>query len=193
MLVYIFYISLPTIMEFIMATKQTDGTSDVTSASTVNNGGTMIAHGSSTALESTSPAPEKVGVFGSTVIDGTDTDKALSAGTFSFNNQDPLTKRVTTSLAGVANTALKTTGSVPGNVRSIHKLETLRTRRLTAAIRANAWNQYAGTWEAGYPVVDTDTLESDVAANPSRSIPGKLNFMFGNPVPEGTNYKAKTN
>lgn len=176
-----------------MATKQTDGTSDVTASSTVNNGGTMVASGSSTVLNSQTPAPEKVGVFGSTVIDGTDTDKAVSAGTFAFNNQEPLTKRVTTSLAGVSNDSLKTTGSSPDNLRSIHKLETLRTRRLTTAIRANAWNEYAGTWEAGYPVTAVDTLESDVAANPSKAVPGKLNFMYGNPVPEGTNYKAKTN
>lgn len=174
-----------------MATVQTDGVSSITVTSTVNNGGTMVAHGTATALDTTSPAPEKVGVFGSTPVDNDDADKALSGGTFAHDHVKPITKRVTTELAGVASNVLDTTGSNPDLVRSIHKLETLRTRRITTAVRDNKWNEYAGVWESGYPVVAVDTLATDNAATPTREVPGSLSFLYGGPTASGVNYSSK--
>lgn len=173
-----------------MATKQVNGSS-VTTTSTVNNGGTMVSHGTSTALDSTSPAPEKVGVFGSTPIDGDDSNKAISGGTFAHDHTAPITKRVTTELAGVASTVLDNTGGQPDLVRSIHKLETLTTTRFTTAIRDNKWNEYAGVWESGYPVTATDSLATDTAATPTREVPGSLNFLYGGPTASGVNYSSK--
>lgn len=174
-----------------MATVQTDGASAVTATSTVNNAGTMLAHGTSTALDSTSPAPVKVGVFGSTPVDNDDADKALSGGTFAHDHVKPITKRVTTELGGVSSDVLDTTGSNPGLVRSIHKLETLRTRRMTTAIRNNKWNEYSGKWDANFPVTAVDTLGTDNAAEPTREVPGTLNFLYGAPTASGVNYSPK--
>jgi hypothetical protein len=173
-----------------MATKQVNG-SVVTSTSTVNNGGTMVANGSAAALDTTSPNPAKVGVFGSTPIDNDDANKVLSGGEFAYNNIKPITKRVTTALAGVANDTLATTGGTPDLIRSIHKLETLTTRRLTTALRENKWNEVTGVWESGYPVNAVDTLVADAAANPTREVPGSLNFLYGAPTASGVNYSSK--
>lgn len=173
-----------------MATKQVNG-SAVTLTSTVNDGGTMVSNGSATALDTTSPNPVKVDVFGSTPIDNDDANKALSGGTFAHNHTAPITKRVTTELGGVASDALSTTGGTPDNIRSIHKLETLTTRRLTTALRANKWNEVTGVWESGYPVNATDTLATDTAATPTREVPGSLNFLYGGPTPSGVDYSSK--
>lgn len=174
-----------------MATQQVDG-SAVTASSTNNNHGSVLKGGSTSVLNSVDLGYSDVGVFGSSVIDGDDTDKALSAGTFSYSNQRPVAKRVTDTLSGVSNTYLTSGAAVPGNIRSIHKIEAVRTRRLTTAIRAGAWNIYTGVFSPE-PTVAVDTFASDDAANPSRSVPGELVYKTGAPVPIQDDYKAKTN
>lgn len=174
-----------------MATQQVNG-SAVTNLSTNNNGGSVLNGGSTSELQSVDLGYSNVGVFGSYVVDGTDTDKALSAGTFSYNNQKPVAKRLTDQLSGVNNSYLSSGASVPGNVRSIHKLETLRTRKLTTAIRAGEWNIYSGQW-ATKPSTVVDSLATDDAASPSRSVPGELVYKTGAKVPVQDNYKSKTN
>lgn len=174
-----------------MATQQVDG-SAVTASSTDNNGGSVLKGGSTSVLNSVDLGYSNVGVFGSSVIDGDDTDKALSAGTFSYSNQHPIAKRVTDTLSGVSNTYLLSGAAVPGNIRSIHKIQSVRTRRLTTAIRAGYWNIFSGTFSTS-PVVAVDTFDTDDAANPSRSAPGELVYKTGAPVPVQDDYKAKTN
>lgn len=180
-----------------MATQQVDGNA-VTATSTDNNGGSVINGGTTTVLNSVDLGYSNVGVFGTAVIDGPDADKALNAGTFSYNNQRPIAKRVTEELSGVANTTLQSGAGQPGLIRSIHKLEVLTTRRLTTAIRAGKWNIFKGaflnnqTQGADNPVVATDSLATDDAANPSRSVPGELVYKTGAPVPVQDDYKAKT-
>lgn len=173
-----------------MATKQVNG-SDITGVSTVNNGGTMVSHGSSNVLDSLSPVQTKVDVFGSTPVDGDDTNKAISAGVFAHDHVAPITKRVTNELAGVSSTVLNNTGGQPDLVRSIHKLETLTTTKFTTAIRENRFNLYTGVWESGYPVTVTDTLATDNAANPSRETPGSVTFLYGSPNASTVNYSSK--
>lgn len=174
-----------------MATQQVNG-SAVTASSTNNDHGSVLNGGSTSVLNSVDLGYSNVGVFGSSVIDGDDTDKALSAGTFSYSNQKPVAKRVTETLSGVSNTYLVSGASVPGNVRSIHKIESVRTRRLTTAIRAGDWNIYAGVFSPE-PTVAVDTFASDDAANPSRDVPGELVYKTGAPVPVQDDYKKKTN
>lgn len=181
-----------------MATQQVNG-SAVTSTSTVNDGGTVVNGGNTTILTSVDLGYSNVGVFGSSVIDGSDADKALSAGTFSYSNQSPVAKRVTEELAGgVSNTFLQSGASKPSLTRSIHKLEVLRTRRLTTAIRAGKWNIYKGAFlnnqnqTADLPTVAVDSLNSDNAATPTRAVPGELTYKTGAPVPVQDDYKAKT-
>lgn len=182
-----------------MSTTQIDGVSAVTSSSTKNNSGIAINIGSaSTVLNSRSLGSNNLGVFGSTVVDNNSADKALSSGVFAYNNERPVAKRTTTSLSTVSNNVLRSGASQPTLIRSIHKLEVLRTRRLTSAIRAGKWNIYKGKFlnnqngSADNPVVAVDTLENDTAASPSRSVPGRLVYRTGAKLPVRDVYKAKT-
>lgn len=172
-----------------MSTQQVDG-SAVTSTSTKNKGGAVVNGGTTTILDNVSFG--KANITGNLPIDGTDADKALSSGTFAYNNTRPIAKRYTTTLSGVANTTLQSGADVPGQIRSIHKLEVLRTRRLTTAIRANKYNRYTGAWDAGYPVVAVDTLATDDAATPTRAVPGELTYKTGALVPVNDDYSPKT-
>lgn len=102
-------------------------------------------------------------------------------------------KRLETSNVSEVNEYLKSGAAVPSIVRSIHKLETLRTLRVTTAIRENQFNEYDGTFSVGYPVNAVDVLATDTAATPSRSLPGRLTFQFGSNTPVNESYKPKTN
>jgi hypothetical protein len=177
--------------EQIMSTQQVDG-SAVTATSTKNKGGSVVNGGTTAVLDSVALGYSNVGVFGTAVVDGTDTDKALTAGTFSFNNQAPVAKRVTTSLSGVSNSFLQSGAAKPGVVRSIHFVQSVRTRRLTTAIRAGYWNIYTGQFSSA-PTVAVDTFATDNAANVSRAFPGQLTYKTGAPVPVQDDYPEKTN
>lgn len=174
-----------------MAIQQVNG-SAVTASSTNNNGGSVVNGGTTSLLDSLDLGYSDVGVFGSSVVDGNDTDKALSAGTFSYSNQNPVAKRVTESLSGVSNTYLRSGSSYHSDIHSIHKIESVTTRRLTTAIRAGYWNIYSGTWTN--PVtVGVDSFGTDDAANPTGAVPGELTYKTGAAVPVQDDYKAKTN
>jgi hypothetical protein len=194
-------------MEKIMATIQSNGSSSVTSTSTKNNSGSFITSGTSTGstkLIAQQSASAQVGVFSSTVYDNSSADKALSGGTFAFNNSRPTAMKTTTTLAGVSKPFLSSGANDTDNKRSIHKLEKIRTRRITTAIRNNKWNQYSGSWDAGFPVNAVDDFWSlatasgsatstDHAAAPTMSVPGEMTYKLGNPVPVLADYKPKTN
>lgn len=174
-----------------MATIQVNG-SAVTATSTNNDSGSVLNGGSTAVLNSVDLGYSDMGVFGSSVIEGVNTDKPLTAGTFAFNNQKPVAKRVTETLSGVANNVLQSGADQPGLIRSIHKLEVLRTRRATLAIRGGHFNMYTGKYDGGYPVVAVDSLNTDDAANPTRDFTGELQYMSGSTVPTQDEYKAKT-
>lgn len=186
-----------------MATQQVNG-SAVTPTSTMNNGGSVLNGGSTVVLNSVNLGYSSVGVFGSVVVDNNSTDKALNAGTFAFNNQRPVAKRLTKKISNVNNTILLSGASRPELVRNVHKLEKVTTRRLTTAIRANKYNRYTGSWDAGYPAVVVDPFydiasqttsptSTDEAANPTMDVPGELVYKTGASVPVQDKYKAKTN
>jgi hypothetical protein len=181
-----------------MSTIQTDGTSSVTLNSTNNNSGVGINLGSASLLSSRSLGANRFGVFGSTVIDNDSADKALDDGVFAYNNQRPVAKRVSTTLSTVNNDVLLSGALQPGLIRGIHKLEVLRTRRLTTAIRAGKWNIYKGKFlnnqnqSPDNPVVAVDPLEPDAAAAPSRNVPGQLVYRTGAKMPVRDTYKPKT-
>lgn len=161
-----------------------------------NDGGTIKAGGSIADPRVTSANKVYSGereVMGSVVVDGVNTDKGVSAGVFSYNNQSPVAKKVTVTLGGVNNTVLRSGAAQPQLVQSINKLNTLRTRRFTTAIRENKYNRYTGQFDAGYPVVAVDSLATDNAANPTRELPGQLVYKIGAKVPVTSNYKPKTN
>jgi hypothetical protein len=175
-----------------MATQTVSGGA-VTKATTNNNHGVAKNVGSTASvLSNQTLGASDVGVFGSTVVDNNSADKALSGGVFSHNNDSPTAKRVTKKLAGVTNTYLQSGAATPGLVRSIHKLEVLRTRRVATAIRAGALNIYTGVISPA-PTVAVDTLATDEAATPTRAVPGELVYKTGAPTPIQDNYKPKTN
>lgn len=184
-----------------MATAKASNGSDYTvppnrpASGASNNSGaaTRVGSGTSKKLTNVSTARTNTTVFASTVIDNTWADKALTGGTFAYNDPNGVAVRSTTDLAGVANNSLKSGASVPGLTRSIHKLEVLRTTKTASGIRANKYNRSTNTWDNGYPQVATDSLASDTAATPTRSVPGQLTYKLGQPVPVSNNdYKAKT-
>lgn len=176
------------------------------------NGGSVAKASDSYLLDGVAVSRYNGGVFGSTVIDNLDqdiADKALSAGTFAYNNQRPIAKKTTTTISGVSNDFLASGAAKPSLVQSIHKIQVLgmgyaegvRTRKLTSAIRAGKWNEYSGEFAAGYPQASTDIFSldptyKDVAANPTRLVPGRLTYKTGAPYKSGTdtsnNYAEKT-
>jgi hypothetical protein len=187
-------------MELNMATaKASDGNAysvppNRPSSGSKNDGGSAAKLGSNTSLlDNVAVSRSQSDVFGSTVLDNDWADKVISGGTFAHNHVRPITKRVTTELAGVASTALSTTAGQPGLIRSIHKLEVLRTTKTASGIRDNKFNRFTHEWDNGYPQVSADTLASDTAATPTRAAPGQLTYKLGQPVPVTDNdYKAKT-
>jgi hypothetical protein len=160
--------------------------------STKNNNGTVMAGGSSsTQLSRLGVKRADVAVFASTVVESSllGNAKAISEGTFSHNHVKPLTARVTTELAGVPSTALSKTADIVS--RSIHKIESVVTNRTATAFRAG-FNLFTGRYSSLVSTV-TDSLGSDVAANPTMSVPGKVVYQIGKQRAVVDSYKPKTN
>lgn len=156
-----------------------------------NNGGSATKVTTTDLVSGVAILDSEVGVFGSTVVYGVGTEKSLSAGVFAYDNESPVAKKLTTSLSTVSNNYLLSGAADPTERRSIHKLEVLRSRLTTTAIREGYWNEYTGQFDPGYPLVVTDSLGTDNAANPSRSVPGRLSFA-GQSSTTTTNYSEKT-
>lgn len=164
-----------------------------------NAHGTMRANGTATSnvVGSVKTVRPVVNAFGSKVVEDTVTNKdyagkAVSGGTFSHDHVKPISALVTTELSGVNTNVIKSPAN-DGVKRSINKLETLRTRKFTSAVRANKYNRYTNKFDAGYPEVSSDALGTDEAATPTASVPGELTYRTGAKVPVNDNYKAKTN
>lgn len=165
-----------------------------------NDNGTMKANGSSTSnvMDQVKTVVGPVDAFGSKVIENSVTvkdyaGKAISGGTFAHNHVKPISSLITNEIAGVANTSILTPGNDGDTVRSINKVETVRTRRFTSAVRANKYNRVTNTFDSGFPVVAVDSFATDEAATPSREVPGELTYRTGAKTPVNDNYKAKTN
>jgi hypothetical protein len=167
-----------------------------------NNGGSATRVGSSSVLNNVAVSRDTTGVFGSTVVDGADTDKAVSAGVFAHNHVKPITGRVTTEIAGVASTVLSTNANDPSQLRSINKRESIKSNGVATAIRAGYWNIYSGTWTVnptpvtvattGVPTAGQTQVGNDDAATPTRSQPGELVFRTGAKLPvRDRDYKPK--
>lgn len=149
-----------------------------------NNSGSAINVGSSSKLlvgKSLSDAATSVGVVGSVVVDGTDTDKAVSANAFAKNTSKPLALRLDAPL-NKASSATR---------RAVHKIEALSTRRVATAIRAGNYNIYTGRFSVA-PTVATDSFGQDDAATPTAQVPGELTYRTGAKKPVNDNYKGTT-
>jgi hypothetical protein len=170
----------------------------------VNNRGTVTRGGSvaSGKLNNVSVARFNSGVFNSIPIDNSSADEALAAGTFAYNNNRPTAQRYTTLISGVSNTILRSGADVPSLVRSIARSETVRTRRTTTAIRAGYFNIYTGLFTTPpTTAVDnwwsisgntTSATSTDVAASPTRAVPGRLVYKTGKLNPVVDSYKSES-
>jgi hypothetical protein len=163
-----------------------------------NNSGSAVNVAGSTVLESLGFGLESAKT-GSIVVNGDDTNAALSAGVFAYNNQAPVSAKITTSLATVTNTAMLSGASVPSLTRSIHSIESIITRRQSTGFRAGNFNYFTGKYDP-LPTVATDTFhkavsgapEIDMEANAKRSMPGGFAYKGGSVVPVMGDYPAKT-
>jgi hypothetical protein len=104
-------------------------------------------------------------------------------------------RKVTAEIAGVANNVLfsgaSDHGAYPRKGIMNFKLA-FGTKRLSTALRANKWNEVTGTWDSGFPTVDTDTFGADNVATASRSAPGEFVYRNGSKLPVLDDYEAKT-
>lgn len=166
---------------------------NVTNSGAVNNRGSSAkATANSKTLKNVSVSRSQT-TIGSIVIDGRDTDKALSAGTIAYNNSKPVAMRISSTISGQPNTVLLSGADIPGQVRSIAKRESYKVTKIATALRSNRFNRVTGAWDAGYPASGTETPGTDTAASPTRSSPGQLTYKGGSLIPVTNNdYKAKT-
>ncbi len=176
-----------------MATLQVNG-DPVTATSTRNRGGSGINTASSTVLSNSVELgyPAEIDAFGSVVVDGDDTDKAVDAGNFANNTQRPIAKRVTSELSGVDNDVLLSGAAQPQLVQSVNKLETMTSLLQTTAYRDGRWNIFTGQYDPGYPLTSDDDFGADTEARASRVAPGNLSYKGGNPLPVSESYPVKT-
>jgi hypothetical protein len=185
-----------------MATK-TAANGAVTATSTKNNGGVgmNIGNGSSLLTKEESVS-DGYGVFASTPLDDSSADKALTAGTFKYENQRGVMQRATSSLAGVSKDFLTHAADDTDNADSIHSIGSITTVRLATAIRAGYWNPTTGAFSSGptaatdnfYDIADGDTSDAadDNAASASRTRPGEFTYKLGQQLPVSADYPAKT-
>lgn len=151
-----------------------------------NNSGVVLKGASSNNILSNVPVtlnPDDL-PFASTVVEGVNTDSALSLGNFAFDNQKPIVKGFTTSINGDSFSSsaagVSSTGNAdPALTSAIHPISTVRTRLSTTAERGGRFNHVTGKFDPGYPDVQTDDLGVDTAAVPSRENPGKLHYAHG--------------
>lgn len=187
-----------------MATIQQGGSS-VTVTSTRNAGGAVVRAKNTTLVDGVGIGGSTLGFIGSRVLVGTDVAKAVSAALIAFNTRQPVGMKVSSTIGGQANTTLRSGALVPSQIRGIHKLESVLTRRELTAIRAGKFNFYTGKFDAGFPVVTNDTgttgtdgvlvnssnVYKDKAATPTRAVPGRLTFKGSSRNAVTVNYKAK--
>lgn len=160
--------------------------------STKNSGGSAITGGAASKTLNTRPVKGyNVGVFASKVVQSNmlGNTKAVSAGTFAHNHVKPITARVTTEIAGVASTAL--VHSSDNVTRSINKIESVITNQTATAFR-NGFNLFTGQYTSLIST-QTDSFGNDVAANPTRAVPGRVTYQIGRKKAVVNSYKPKTN
>lgn len=100
----------------------------------------------------------------------------------------------TTAVGGVANTVLRNPASDDGNRRAIHKVESVRTTRVTKAIRDGYWNEVSGVYTtAPETSSDLSTMGQDQSANvDGYTKQGMYAFQIGKLVPSTGEYEVKT-
>jgi hypothetical protein len=119
------------------------------SSGALNNHGTAARVGSSsTNLSNVIVSRPQTVVSASTAIDDAYSDKAVSAGTFKYDNQRPVSMRVSSTISGVSNIVLLSAANNPGQLRSINKRESFKVSKISTAYRNGYWDPYNGKFSA---------------------------------------------
>lgn len=176
-----------------MAVLQIDGTA-VTDSSTNNNGGTLRHAGTiaSTLFQNqtlgTVPVDSNYLVKQSQYVGA---GKIVSAGDFNLlTANEYVIRRVSSTLAGVANTSLLSGASDFGHRHAIHKIERVRgtfLQGLSWTVSGEDSPVYTKTLSQSETV-----FANDEAARPSLATPGELVYRTGGPEPFMDDYEAKT-
>jgi hypothetical protein len=178
-----------------MATQQVNGSAVTgnyrSGGSTENNNGVAVNAGSPTGRVSKVALGREQVATGSVVVDRETTDKSVSAGVFGYSTQKPISARLSVVVGASSSNVLLGLANVPSQIRSIHKIESRRVVRKATAMRAGNFNLITGKFTVN-PTSTTDSFGSDVAASPTRAVPGKLVYKLGSYAPVSANYKAKT-
>ena len=165
-------------------------TKSISAKSVKNIGGTAKQIGSSSTVLVSSNLGLNTVATGSVVVDGDDTNKAVNLGVFAYNNQAPVAKRLTSSLATVSNSVLLSGAAAPELMRNVHRIESVLTRRQATAIRNGQFNIYTGTFTVT-PSVALDTFHKavsgatyvDKVANVDPNNPGVAVYRTGSKIP----------
>lgn len=175
----------------------------VTSGAARNNGATVVYGGNVDNSNTVTNAPGidhvgfRSGISGNApVLSSTlGTHKPFSAGTFAYQMEEGkfVGKRLGEELSGVANDVLLSGGGYKGTRSAIHWLTTTR------ALGVNSWDYVTGAITKGGTAGDEISFGNDVAATPSRAVPGRLVITDHSKaksgalaVPLSTSYSAKT-
>lgn len=144
--------------------------------STKNKGGASFRAGSSKNLQNVSNK-NNVAVHSSVVVDGTDTDKAITSGVFSYNNSKPLARSLTKQIASLPNNAISRGAANPPPFLGFHKAESVITNRTSTAIRDGSFNLYTGKYSNLSS--DTDSFGSDAESTFNNSYIGGMVYQVG--------------
>lgn len=175
-----------------------------------NNGGTILWAGN---IPSNSPITNGPGLtfmirsgVGENVAAGPDTGVSIGLGTATYSTFKPVSAgvfnaqragqyiipTVTTQIAGLANTTLLSGASDFGR-NSINRIKDIRITYLYQF----QWAQLGNNLGSGVTITPSvkntanDTLGTDVAATPTRAVPGQLVFLETGKTPTTSNYKVK--
>lgn len=179
-----------------MAERQIDG-SAVGSTSTNNNIGTIRHGGTIASALFTSQSLGDTDSFkgGSQIsINFSHAARALGVGVGNFAQmvaEQFVIRKVTTLLAGQANTVLRSGASDFGHRNTPHLLEGIRSRLVATAIRAGNWDIYGGSFSSD-PTNQLDSFGQDDEARSSRATPGELVYQDGSNTPFQDSYESRT-
>ena len=137
-------------------------------------------------------------------IDPVNSSTALA----SRNGGDQVIVRVTSDIAGLANTTLLAGASNSANTaQNPHQVDVIATKLYKTAFRNNQWNAVSGVFDPAVTVVtsggwdiaagaddstDLAGLGTDIAANPTQDEPGQLVYHYGSGAePTQDLYEAK--
>jgi len=142
-----------------------------------------------------------------TIVSGAGPVEGAVPGTFNQGTQ--VINAIQTTIASRSNTVLQGAQSDSANLAFTPlQLDVLRTYYYKTAVRNGNWNVFtgafssisnttvSGVWNISASVENTSTMRvsgTDVAANPTQDIPGRLTYRDGSPNPIQSGYGPRYN